>query len=174
MWERDETYNKKIATGLSILILGILIDVVGTFFSLRVFTTFIVNQTFSAWYSTAWDAYYEEKPQVALRALEKVLDFYENEYFGFGSQNGIWSVNVDIIRLYTKAAILSDSLGYDDKYKKYIKAALAISKRSEGTIFNKLRSEKDLLEHQRSWEEALKKHKEEHNNSLDQSDSKSE
>ncbi len=150
---------KKVSIGLIILFVGILIGGAVTFFGSRIHTSLNVNQTFSAWCGTAWEAYYEEEPQVALRALEKVLDYFENDYIYFGSMNDNWPLNSDIVRSYTKAAILSDKLGYDDKYRKYIKAALSISEKHEQAIFKKLRTEKDLLEFQREWEEILEKKK---------------
>ncbi len=162
---------KKIAIYLAILIVG---GVIGAFVvasvldeKMREINRHFARRCFSDWYGTAWHAYYDDDPQIALWALETVLKYYEEEYPLRDLPDGEGAYDLDIVRMYTKAAILFKAKGDMVNYKKYIDSALAVSKASEDSFVKKFQTEEDLLDYQKKWEESLaKRRKEKHNKTL--------
>jgi len=151
---------KYTAAILAISILGALIGAgIATYRIGNVFLTpakMIQEHTFSAWKSTAWKAYYEEKPEIALWAAERFLEYYENDYPTPAAEDLEWGTRLDIMRMYTKAAILSEVLGKEDAYRMYIEKALALAKSSDEEVFNKFVTEADLINHEKEWERVTK------------------
>ncbi len=163
-------YIKYTVIAISLLLLG---GIIGAAVVLTVLgksylapAVMIQEHTFSKWYGTAWQSYNEQEPDVALWNIENVLEFYEKEYPLRGSENESWSIKADMVRLYTKAAILNDKLGNNQKYKRHIEAALKISSSSSESVFKRLNSEEALLKYEKEWETAVAKLKEKHNKKL--------
>lgn len=110
----------------------------------------------SEWAKRSREAYYNENPEVAIWALENLLEFY-NLRPVLRYKEITMPSQIDLVRTHIMIAISSKKIGNEEKYQKHIQESLDVAASSDIDKLTKLKTEQDLLDYEKRWEDAISK-----------------
>ena len=110
----------------------------------------------SDWEEKSWRTYMEEKPEVAVWALERLTEYYQERIDRYGFDEDL-TFPTDVVRVHAMIAISAKKLGDEQKYRHHIEKALSVAKASDNKQLRELKTEEDVIVYQKKWEQLRKK-----------------